>query len=284
VEKRGHLIPKRVLECAEAMLAKNPNESLSLMQLHKMIYAPLLNCETLEQAQKLFPEFENMKDVVVYQRKSKYRKDFEKRTDSNFALKMLQEFWCNLKTKEEIAEALGMKSRTSLEWPLKMINFVGYDSNYKTILNASDNKGNELIASKVKAWNALHPDLVKARNKHAAQGCKTEEYRAAQSERMKQYDIEHPERREKIGLSSKLTWELCPDVRAAMSEFASKEQTFVKRVVMKAISGAKLTEREQRINKGFYKRFWTAYPELKAVYAEARKKASEMAKKSSLDL
>ena len=68
-----------------------------------------------------------------------------------------------------------------------------------------------------------------------------------------------------------------------MSEFAAKEQGFVKKVVMKAISGAKLTEKEQRVNKGFYKRFWAAHPELKPVYAEARRQASKLAKSSSLD-
>ena len=40
-----------------------------------------------------------------------------------------------------------------------------------------------------------------------------------------------------------------------------------------------LTEREKRAKKGFYSRFWKAYPELKAVYQEARKLAAEEIKK-----
>ena len=123
VEKHSSLIPPRVLEEAKKLLAKDPNSKISLKQIHLDIYAPLMQCKTLEEAKKLFPEFEVLKDAVIYRRKSKYRKDFETRTNENFSLKMLQDFWYKLETKETIAEKLGMKSRSSLEWPLKQIRF-----------------------------------------------------------------------------------------------------------------------------------------------------------------
>lgn len=272
VEKRSHLLPERVLNNAREILSSQTERIPSLMELHKSIYAPLLTCNTLDEAKEMFPEFEEMLGIVTFERNSRYAKEFNERTDKNFALRMLQEFWVNLKTKDEIAQELGMLNRNSLEWSLKQIGFVSYPANYKTLLKASDEEGNRLIACKTIAWNALHPDLMYAKNKHAAQGCKTPEYREAQSDRMKAYDREHPERRQKIGESSREAWENCPEVKEAMSEFAKSSSLFVRKVVMKNIKGENLSPAEKRINKGFYKRFWDSHPYLKAVFADARNK------------
>lgn len=280
VEKRAHLIPRRVLDEARKRLAAGGEQIISLMELHKEIYGPLLGYQTLRALQEdgKFPEFNKMTEGVSFERNSRYAREFQERTDENFALKMLQEFWVKLKTKDEIARDMGMTSRSSLEWPLKQIGFVSYNPNYKTLLNASDEEGNRLIASKTTAWNAAHPDLMYARNKHAAQGCKTEAYREAHSKRMKEYDILHPERREKIARSSKLAWDLCPEVRKAMAEFALTCPGFMRRIVVKHFKGQKLTVSEERTDKIFFKKFWTAYPELKEVYAKAKRAASESLK------
>lgn len=273
VEKRSYLLPERVLKMVKEELAKGVSKLPSLMEIHKSIYEPLLRCKTLEEAQsqEMFPEFKNIKNEVVFERNTRYAREFQERTDSSFALKMLQEFWANLKTKEQIAKELGMTSRTSLEWPLKQINFVSYPANYKTLLLASDSEGNKKIASKTTAWNALHPDLMYARNKHAAQACKKESYRKAHSIRIKEYDKNHPERREKIALASKESWERCPEVRQAMAEFAKHESGYIKKIIMKRFKGEVLTKNELRTSKGFFKRFWQTYPELKSVFSKARK-------------
>ena len=41
---------------------------------------------------------------------------------------------------------------------------------------------------------------------------------------------------------------------------------------MKKIKGKPLSEAEKRIDKGFYKRFWQAHPELKEVLSKAKQK------------
>ena len=180
VAKHEKLIPERVLLKAKEVLAKKRQEMPTLIDIHKETYAPLLSCKTLDEAKELFPEFSEMTENVVYKRKSRFAKEFKERTDENFALKMLQDFWAKLKTKEEIAQDLGMTSRSTLEWPLEQIGFVSYPSNYKTILRASDPEGNKIITSKTTLYNQLHPDLMYAHNKKAAQACKTPEYREAQ--------------------------------------------------------------------------------------------------------
>lgn len=274
VEKRGHLLPERVLREAKRWLALGVKELPSLLEIHRSIYSPLLGYKTLEdlKASKEFPEFDGISSKVVFERDSRYTKEFKERTDENFTLKIIQEYWANLKTKEEIACQLGMHNRNSLEWALKQINFISFPLNYKTLLNSSDSEGNKLIASKTTAWNALHPDLMRSKNKRAAQGCKTKEYRKSQSERIKEYDKVHPERKEKISCSMKEAWARCPEIRDALSEFAANDSAYLGSIIKKRLAGKKLSANEEIISKGFFKRFWQAHPELKAIYAEAKKK------------
>ncbi len=282
-EKRSYLLPQRVKNRVYTVLKNGKGEHLSLMQLHKDLYSPLLDCQTLEEAKNIFPEFETINDVVVkYQRRTINADSFTDDIRENFALKMLKEFWANLKTKDEIAKSFGMKNRTSLEWALKKIGFVTYSPNYKTLLMASDEAGNKLIAGKTRANNLENLEKMYAHNKKAAQACKTPEYRQAQSERMKKYDIEHPERRQKISEFDKMTWELCPEIKRAMNAFAEEQPAFVRSVVMKKIKGGVLSDCEQRIDKGFYKRFWQAHPELKEVLAKAKQKVREMKQNGEL--
>ena len=274
LEKRSNLLPERVLQAVKAELAKGSSKTRSLLEIHRAIYEPILKYTSLEALKEdaAFPEFKDIKPFVLFERNTRYAEEFKERTDKNFVLNMIQEYWGNLKTKDEIAQSFGMKNRNSLEWALKQIDFVSFPPNYRTLLRSSDEAGNREIASKTSAWNALHPDLMYARNKHAAQGCKTKEYRKAQAQRMKEYDKEHPERREKISISGKVSWAKCPEVRQAMSEFAAQSSSFLRHIVMKRFSGVKLTNKEDRISRGFFKRFWQTHPELKAVYAEAKKK------------
>lgn len=272
VENRAHILPKRVLNATLSLLKTKEAQLPSLMELHRRIYAPLLSCKTLDEAKKIFPEFCEMKGSVEFQRDTRYSREFKERTDENFALKMLQDFWAKLKTKDEIAQEMGMRSRSTLDWPLQQIGFVSYHPNYKVILRASDEEGNQVIAAKTTAWNAAHPDLMRAKNKHAAQGCKTEEFKVAQSERIKEYDKLHPERREKISMNVKRAWEACPEIRSAMAEFALTCPGFMRRVVVKRFKGMELSQSEIRTDKTFFKMFWNAYPELKEVYAKAMKR------------
>ena len=164
LEKRSNLLPERVLAKAKEALSTSSTTMPSLMELHLSIYSPLLTCKTLAEAQEIFPEFSAMTQEVKFERNSRYAKEFYSRTDESFALKMLQKFWAELKTKDDIAQEFGMLNRNSLEWPLKQIGFVSFKPNYKTLLLASDEKGNQEIASKTTAWNALHPDLMYAKN------------------------------------------------------------------------------------------------------------------------
>ncbi len=273
VQKHSKIIPERVLAEAKKVLSMGNGGTQSLYDIHKRIYAPLLDCKTLDEAKVLFPEFKDMKDEVRYVRETRYSREFFERTDKNFALKMLQEVWANLKTQEEISKSLGMSCNSSLVWPLKQIGFVGYSGNYKTLLKSSDAEGNRIIAAKTTAWNAMHPDLMYKKNKHAAQFCKTPEYKEKQSERMKALYIDYPELAQDKSDFNKEMWSRAPEVRKAMSEFIKNEPSSIRRLFSKKILGEQLSEEESKIIRSVYNRFWNTYPEYKKMLSKACKEA-----------
>jgi hypothetical protein len=280
-QKHRAVLPQRVLKEVNVILSGNPKELPSLMDIHKRLYAPLLECKTLEEAKTLFPEFIGVNDVkILYQKRSFKNNSPKYDIRNNFPLVALQEYWVKLRTQDEIAKDFGLGSRSTLQWALEKIGFVGFASKYKTILKASDVEGNDAIAAKTRAWNAMHPDLMYARNKQAAQANKKTERKAIQSQIVKDYDRKHPERREKISRFGKLTWEKCPEVAEAMSNFAKSGTGFLKSVIKKDVNGVYLSEKEQRLKKTFYKRFWETFPEMKEKYRAARRAASEELKAS----
>ena len=273
LQNRTNLLPPRILEQVKNTVRRVSScEMPSLLELHKKTYSPLLACKTLDEVKQLYPEFSEIKEDVVFLRDSVYAKEFKAKTDKNFVLKLLQEYWVQLKTKDEIARELGMNSRSSLEWALKQIGFVSYPHNYKTLLKASDKIGNDEIAAKTRAWNKAHPDEMYARNKHAAQGCKTPEYRAAQSQRIRKYDAEHPERKEKISQSLTYAWEICPELRSAMLAMLA-ENRYTGIIFSKKRQGIKLTDSQHRMIQGFFKRYWDSHPEFKTIFSQACKKS-----------
>ena len=272
VKKRSYLLPKRVLDKAQVIVARMRENKPSLKELHLDIYAPLLECKTLDEAKHLFPEFSDIKEDVIFQRNSRYAEEFKMRTDKDFSLKILQEYWGKLRNKDDIAHDLGMKGRSSLDWVLKKIGFVPLDTNYKILIKASDEEENRLIAAKTTAWNVLHPDLMFLKNRKAAQGCKTEKYRKEQSQRIKDYDKEHPERREKIRIVTQRAWDSCPEIKKAMSDFLLELTPAERCVIVRSINKKCLSSKEKVIRNKFFKDFWTKYSNLKSLYAEAMKK------------
>ena len=266
VDKRSYYLPERVLRYARELIARGEDTGVSLLDIHKKIYEPILECKTLAEVKRLFPEFDKVLPVVPCQKRSI---NLKSRQTENFGLKVLQDYWGNLMTKDEIAKMLGMPSRGTLDFSLNKINFAGYHHNYRTLLKASDTAGNKNIADKTKAWNKANPELRQTLNKHAAQFCKKEEYRQAQAQRMFEYDMLHPERRQKISQKSKEMWNRCPEVKTAMCQFSKKQGQYLSILLAKHAKKLPLSETEQIVLNSFFKKFWMAHPEMKKILADA---------------
>ena len=278
LQNRSNLLPQKMLEKITEIVNSKPQEMPTLMQVHKEIYSPLLECKTLDEAKEIFPEFSNVKNAegsFVRNRGNIKKLKTNGALKDNLSLKLLQDIWCNLKSQDEVARDLGLENRSSLGWILKKIGFVNYSSNYRTLLLSSDPGSRAVIAAKTTAWNASHPDLMYKKNKYAAQFCKTPEYRKAHSERMIEYDKSHPERVGKIREFDLAVWQKVPEIKKAMAEFAKSQDPFTRMVIQKEISHTDLNSCEVRVKKSFYKKFWQAHPNLKKKFKEAFKQVRE---------
>lgn len=224
IEQRAKYLPERMLGRIKQVIDSRPDRLPTLKELHKDTYSPLNNCQTLEEAKELFPEFAGLSEAnVSFKRNTgniKILKD-NNYLKEGFSLKLLKDIWVDLKTQDEIAGMLGLEGRHSLGWILKKIGFVNYSQNYRTLLLSSDEETRKIIAEKTRKWNQTHYDEMLKRNKHAAQFNKSEKYRAEQSQRMKEMFIREPERRERISKNSTTLWSN-PENRRRHSKIAKE--------------------------------------------------------------
>lgn len=209
IKNRENLLPQRIAEKIKKILSEPFEKLPTLEEVHKETYAPLLQCKTLQEAKELFPEFSEIKEVTepftritgnikILQNKGNLRE--------GLSLELLQEIWGKLTNFDDVAEKIGLSDRHSMDWILKKIEFVKFDKNYKNLISSSTQEGHAKKSLDTKTWNANHPDLILARNKKAAQGNKKPETRKAQSDRIKQFYNNNPERRQLVSEKSKKYW------------------------------------------------------------------------------
>lgn len=196
------VLPKRIQTEVEKLVKAGKHESITLYDLHKDQYAALLDdktCKTLDDARNLFPEFREVLDAsaVIKHKSPNIKKIMEKVPLEDFSLYLLKERWGKLKTLDEIAQDLGLKNRVGIAWLKDKIQMPDFGKNYTTLLRASDEAYNGIIAAKTKAYNAMHYDAVVEKNRRLA--------------------------RENVDLNSYISqeaWDRLPHIREALSEIS----------------------------------------------------------------
>ena len=178
---------------------KNSSETKNLMALHKETYSKLLDCETLDDARKVYSEFREVlpAEVVVKHRSPNIKKMEKIIPLSELSLYILKERWGNLKTFDEIAKSLGLENRNALSWFVDKLNIPEFHKNYVVLLRASDEVGNNIIAQKTKAYNNLHRQEIIERNRRIS---------------VMTVDIQRE--------ISKEAWNRLPHIKLALSEMA----------------------------------------------------------------
>lgn len=163
------VLPKRIQTEVEKLVKAGKHDSITLYDLHKQKYAALLDdktCKTLDDARNLFPEFREVLDAkaVIEHKSPNIKKIMQKVPLEDLSLYLLKERWGKLKTLDEIAQDLGLKNRTGITWLKDKIQMPDFGKNYTTLLRASDEAYNGIIAGKTKAYNAVHYDAVVKKN------------------------------------------------------------------------------------------------------------------------
>mgnify|MGYP003289486773 CR=1 FL=1 len=278
--KRAHLLPQRVLNRVNAYVAfetGGTSKLPTLRQVHNDVYEALMSAKTLEEVKSasMYPEFIEVGNLAeLPYRFSRSKKLIEKQMPlEDFALDCLKKIWSG-KMVDDISKSYGFKTRDVFTNLCEHLKIPRPSRNYNTLLKASEEEGNSVIAEKtMRHIEQCKKNLSKAGNKHLEP-----EALAKQAESMREYYCCHPELREQKSEVMRLTWELCPEIREAYKAFLVKQPKYVHQVFSKVRRGAKLTEVEKRIRTTYYKMFWDAHPETRQVYAEAKTLAEKMLK------
>ena len=275
MKNRSHLLPVRVRGAVENILSETEGQPLSVLptlrEVHQQTYAPLMSTETLSEAGTLYPEFSGVIDFTQIAAKfSRSAKTIARILPPEaFSLDCLKKIWSGM-TQEEIVKYYGFSCRDVLSKLCKTLNIPKPQGNYLTLLKTSEEEGNRKVAEATRR----HLDVCLENLAFANLANKTPEARAKQAESMKRFYEEHPEMRAEVAEISTETWRLCTQIRRALADFLSDESSYIQILSGMQRHGRSLNDKEIRSVKGFYKRFWEAFPELKEIYSKARLKAA----------
>ena len=145
-------------------------------------------------------------------------------------------------------------------------------------MQTSEEAGNRAYAET--ARRTMSPDDCRKYLLLANKANKTLAARSKHARAMSRFYVECPGQREKAQEISRLQWADCPEIKLALSQFLSEQPQPVQIAIAKKVKGLRLSEGEQAAAQAFYKRFWAAHPELRAVLGEARTKAAQEVNKS----
>ena len=85
------LLPKRIQTAVAELVKAGKFDFITLLDLHKEKYAPLLDCKTLDEARILFPEFREVLDAEMLKNDKHWKKHYHG-TDAEIALKRKYSF------------------------------------------------------------------------------------------------------------------------------------------------------------------------------------------------
>lgn len=270
VHNHSKYLPKRVLEQAMKLCKSGAKELPALYQLHTDVYQPLQHVLTLEEAKTCFPEFSkviNLADLQV--RHSKAIDAIKKIMPlEDFSLDVLKKLY-QPRFLDSLVQEYGMTNRSLITWLTDKLNIPRLSSSYLKLLMMSNETENNRIAECSRQAILRNPEAQARKLAKAAEAHRTPEYREKKRQEMIDFYKKNPEAAERTGIISKLTWDLCPEIKEALTVYTQQTSSIVRSILNKRKHG-KLTAAEKRIIKGYYKGFWDSHPDFKKVYQTAR--------------
>ena len=278
LKKHSKFLPKTILKRAQELLEKGFGK-MPLWKVHNEVYKNLFRAKTLEEVKIEYSDFADVKDVqTLANNRSKAIKAILKiKPLKDFTLFYLKKLYRPI-SQDKLVEELGFTNRNLLAWLNKRLNIKKLSGSYIQLIRMSDEKENSRISELSRRAIYADADVQKYRLERAAEAHRTPEYRAKKRQEMKDYYERNPQTARKTGLISKLTWDSCPEIKQALSDYTKSLDSYTRMILSKKLTGAVLTPEERRIAYGYYKKFWEQNPELRTIYRERRLKVIEMLK------
>ena len=179
VQNHSKYLPQRILERAQELCKREQEELPALYQLHCDIYEPLLQANTLEEAQSLYPEFKeviNLQDLKI--RRSKALDAIKKiMPPEEFSLDLLKKLYTP-RVLDSLVSEYGLTNRSLITWLIENLHITKLSSPYLKLFMMSNDEENRRIAECSRQAIFRDPEAQKHRLERAAEAHRTPEYRA----------------------------------------------------------------------------------------------------------
>ncbi len=270
-------VPQSVLDKIETVVDDNLDDgSISLYKLHKEVYRPLLDCETLEEAKILYPEFGGVKqfsEVTFSHPHCKGRKiqqgRFKDLPPQDASLILLKKIYAEAHSIAYEPEAYCGMAYSAIRTIMNEIQLPPLNRNYAAYLTNSNDEINTQrsisLAEKRKSKEFNEANLVGIRQSNSSP-----KVRKQRSEYMIQYHKDHPEEAEIFQRAMQSAWDENAELKAKMGEVA-KDYPAIGGAVKKAKKGA-LTGKDILYLRKFFKLVRENNPEHDKVFSESLKK------------
>lgn len=273
LEKHSDCVPNRVLQ-RMMELVDIGGELPQLYELHREVYTPLYEAKNLAEAKELFPEIRDIVDIKTLENnRSKAIKAVKAKMPlEEFTLDYIKKIFMMF-SQPQLAKEYGFTNRNLVQWLNEKLHVKAFSSIYTKLVAMSSEAENSRIAECSRRAIFRDPETQAKRLQKAAEHHRSADYRAKKRQEMIDYYRRNPEVSERYSRISQRTWELCPEIKQAMSDYTKTCPDYVRRVMSKKIKGQKLTEHEKRISSAYYKNFWDTHSEYKEQYRKARLQA-----------
>lgn len=265
-----YLPPTMLIEISSLVGAQSKGYP-KLYELHNEVYKKLFEAKSLEEVKKIYPEFADVLDIsTLKDNRSKAVKAVQKCMPlEKFTLEYIKKLFAPT-SQDALVKEFGFTNRSLLGWLNEKLNIKKLTGSYIKLLQMSDEAENDRIASLSR--KALYADekAQKYRLERAAEAHRTPEYRAKKRQEMVDFYKRNPDMAEKVRIISQRTWDSCPEIKDAMSEYTKTLPSYERKIISKKRAGQKLSDEERRIAASYYKRFWELHPELKELYRTRR--------------
>lgn len=246
------------------------NKLPTFQELHNYVYKNLQNAKSLEEVKKLYPEFKDVIDLKDYKTNhSKAIRDIKDRMPlEGFTLDFIQKLYAP-STMEDLVKFYGVKNRSSLTYLAESLGIKKLSKTYLQLYKLSNEVENERFAKQAQSY-VRTPEARAKCNERAAAAHRTPEYRAKKRQEMKDFYKRNPQVAEKTAKISKMTWDNCPEVKAAFAEYRAHLDPSTKRILSKGLVGEKMSDFERRVFGGAMKEFWESHPQMRNIYQQRR--------------
>ena len=270
LKKHSKYLPSSMIKKIKELIHLGQGKRL-LCDVHDEVYKALFEAKTLKEAKEKYSEFADIKDVTTLaDNRSKAIKAILKIMPlKDFTLQYIKKLFQPI-SQEGLVKEYKFTNRNLLIWLNEKLNIKKLSGSYIKLLKMSNEEENSRISELSRRAIYADEKAQKYRLEKAAEAHRTPEYRAKKRREMKEYYMKNPQAAERTAKISRLTWDRCPEIKAAFSSYTKKLSPYIKKILSKKQTGAHLSEEEKRIASAYYKNFWNENPEFKKLYQQRR--------------